>query len=81
MKNVLHQNAHYTVQPFDSALQECGRKYGAGYAIINKNTGQVEFTHMQLPHAFWTADQMSKALADYDVANAADTLAAPVTIN
>lgn len=64
MKEVLYQTTNYTVQPFDSALQEDGTTFGPGYAVINKTTGRVEFTHMQLPHIIWTCDHMSKALDD-----------------
>ena len=81
MEEVLHQNQYYYVQVTAAALQEDGRTYGTGYEIVNKRTHQCEFTHMQLPHAMWTADQMGKALADFDVQNAADLLESSPTIN
>ncbi len=80
MSRVLHENGNYEVRITGSqALQENNRDTGPGYKAINKRTGIVEFTHMQLPHIIWTVDQMDKALTDLQ--DPVTELAAPASIN
>lgn len=54
---MLFSNDRYYVDVTDEALQEDQTTYGAGYAMINRETGITEMTHMVLPFLIHQANQ------------------------
>jgi hypothetical protein len=62
MSNVLYETVKYDVISTDNALGEDGDLGHLGYAVVNKETTQVECTTQILPQAIYQAQGFSDSL-------------------
>ena len=67
---ILHENDNYYVQPVEVVLDgvfildALGAPYSEGYALVNKDTGQIELVRPCLPDIIYNAEHLNKILVD-----------------